>query len=137
MTTKLHDIATGQSGWEKECEWRDNNEAWLDTSAKIAFVVLDEIRRQNMTKQDLAFKMGVKPQYVSRIVKGSENLTLETISKLESALGISILDIRDNSKVVRTAKTSSDYIEGMVYSARFDTDRNRSLESAKIPPSLR
>ena len=35
--------------------------------------------------------MGCTPQYVSRLLKGEENLSLETISKLENALNVAIL----------------------------------------------
>jgi len=37
--------------------------------------------------------MGVSRQQVSKIVKGQENLTFETVSKLENALGITIIEI--------------------------------------------
>ena len=37
--------------------------------------------------------MNVTPQYVNNIVKGRENLTLETIAKLEKALGIELMTI--------------------------------------------
>lgn len=36
-------------------------------------------------------RMGCSPQYVSRLLKGEENLSLETICKLENALNLSIL----------------------------------------------
>jgi transcriptional regulator with XRE-family HTH domain len=49
---------------------------------------LDEI---NMTQKELAFLLKVSPQQVSKWVKGNENLTLETISKLEVALNIDLL----------------------------------------------
>ena len=35
--------------------------------------------------------MGCSPQYVSRLLKGEENLSLETICKLENALHESIM----------------------------------------------
>ncbi len=35
--------------------------------------------------------MGVTPQYVNKLVKGSENLTLEIICKIENILGFDIL----------------------------------------------
>jgi transcriptional regulator with XRE-family HTH domain len=35
--------------------------------------------------------MGVTPQQVNKIVKGNQNLTLDTITKLQDILGISIL----------------------------------------------
>ncbi len=40
--------------------------------------------------------MNVSPQQISKIVKGQENLTLETISNLEIALGIQIIEEKAN-----------------------------------------
>ena len=36
--------------------------------------------------------MGCSQQYVSRILKGTENLSIETITKIESALNLGILE---------------------------------------------
>ncbi len=44
--------------------------------------------RQSMTQRKLASKLGSSQQYVSKILKGNENLTLETVSKLEDALQV-------------------------------------------------
>ncbi|RYY54454.1 MAG: helix-turn-helix domain-containing protein [Chitinophagaceae bacterium] len=38
--------------------------------------------------------MGVSRQQVSKILRGNENLTFETVSKLENALNIRILSIK-------------------------------------------
>lgn len=93
--------------WIKVAEELEENEAWLDKSAKIAFAVLSLLREKKMTKQELAERMGVKAQYVSRIVKGTENLTLETISKLEMALGVSLMDVVDiSASIVATPAES-------------------------------
>ena len=83
--------------WLKVAEEIEENEAWLDKSAKIAFAILSLLREKQMTKQELAERMGVRAQYVSRIVKGTENLTLETISKIEMALGASLMEVTDVS----------------------------------------
>ena len=37
--------------------------------------------------------MGVSAQYINKIVKGSENLSLETISKIERALNIRLIEV--------------------------------------------
>ncbi len=37
--------------------------------------------------------MGVTPQYINKVVKGRENLSLETISKIEKALEISLVEV--------------------------------------------
>jgi transcriptional regulator with XRE-family HTH domain len=54
--------------------------------------VLKALEEQNLTQKDLAEKMQVSPQQISKIVKGHENLTLETIANLEIALDIKIID---------------------------------------------
>ena len=46
-----------------------------------------------MTQKKLAEIVGVSPQYINKVVKGRENLTLETIVKMEKALGIALIEI--------------------------------------------
>lgn len=78
---------------KKEAEFKKENKEWLRKSASIALAVRRELRLQGLSQQDLALKMGLSPQYIGRILKGQENLTLETISKLENAIGRSLLSI--------------------------------------------
>ena len=49
------------------------------------------MKQQNLSRQEVAERMGCSPQYISRLLKGEENLSLETIYKLENALNVSIL----------------------------------------------
>ena len=49
------------------------------------------LEEQALSQRQLAECMGCSPQYVSRLLKGEENLSLETICKLENALNLSIL----------------------------------------------
>jgi transcriptional regulator with XRE-family HTH domain len=46
-----------------------------------------------MSQKELAEKTGVSPQQVSKILKGNVNLTLDTSTRLEAALGIELLTI--------------------------------------------
>lgn len=46
---------------------------------------------QSVTQVELARRMGCSQQYVSNLLKGSSNMTLETIGRLEKALDIDIL----------------------------------------------
>lgn len=80
---------------EKESEKED---LYMEKSVRVAVNVLSILREKGMTKQELAERMGVSPQYVSRIVKGSENLTIETISKLEMALDCPLVSVLDYSE---------------------------------------
>ena len=79
------------SKWREKAEWRRSNKAWLPYSIKIAIKTAMAMHDQQMSQRQLADSMGCSPQYVSRLLKGEENLSLETICKLESALNVPIL----------------------------------------------
>jgi transcriptional regulator with XRE-family HTH domain len=82
----------------KELKWRQANRAWLRKSQAIAIKILSTLRTHGISQKELAEKMGVSPQMVNKIVKGSENLTLETISKIEVALGIHLIETAETLK---------------------------------------
>lgn len=98
---KLKNQSIKDEGWLKEAKWRQENEAWLDLSFAIAVKILRTLRNRNMTQKDLAVALGLSPQYVNKIVKGSENLTIETITKIEKALQISLIEVPDKSSAPR------------------------------------
>ncbi|PUZ26978.1 Helix-turn-helix [Chitinophaga costaii] len=92
INKKLADISAGEvSNWPEQVRARRENRAWLKKSAIIALKVLEALKAQGLTQKDLAGRLGVSPQQVSKIVKGHENLTLETITRLEQELGIQLL----------------------------------------------
>ena len=74
------------SKWREEAEWRRENWSWLRHSQKIAVKVLLEMKKEGLTQKGLAERMNCTQQYVSKILRGTENLTLETLSKLEEAM---------------------------------------------------
>lgn len=75
----------------------EKKKLWLDKSEKIAADVVYLLKKKEITKQNLAEKIGVSRQYINKIVKGKQNLTLETISKLEDALEENLIEINDVS----------------------------------------
>lgn len=97
-------ISDKKSNWLDEALWMEENEGWLDKSAQIAIRILSEIHRQKhvngMTQKKLAEKMGVREQYINKVVKGKENLTLKTISKIEAVLGIKLISL-EKENVIR------------------------------------
>ena len=80
-----------KTGWREKAQWRRDNRCWLRYSGFIAVAVLHQLEMRNIRQKDLAEKMGCSPQYISKILKGSENLTLETISKLEDCLDLDLV----------------------------------------------
>ena len=93
LNEKLSKLTSGApSDWKEQAKSRRENRAWLKKSAAIAVKVLEALKAQRLSQKDLALRMDISPQQVNKIVKGQENLTLETITNLEIALGIRIID---------------------------------------------
>lgn len=79
------------SKWREEAEYRVANKSWLRYSQHISMIMLDKMEELHMTQKSLAAKMGCSQQYVSKILKGRENLSIETLCKIEDALQITLL----------------------------------------------
>jgi ribosome-binding protein aMBF1 (putative translation factor) len=84
------------SSWHEEAEWYRQNSGWLKRSSKIAFHIFSVLDEKGISQKELALRMSVSPQYVNKIVKGKENLSLETIWKIEQALGITLISVNRN-----------------------------------------
>ena len=80
------------SKWREKAEWRNENKSWLRYSQRIAMMMLDKMEELGLTQKSLAERMGCSQQYISKVLKGTENLSIETISKIESALELEILE---------------------------------------------
>lgn len=80
------------STWREEAEWRRDNWSWLRHSQMIAVKVLLQMKKMGLTQTALAERMNCTQQYVSKILKGKENMSLDTLSKLEDALSINLIN---------------------------------------------
>lgn len=89
---KLEKYASSNpSKWREALEARQENKMWLRYSQRIAMLMLDKMDELGINQKQLAEMMSCSQQYISKILKGRENLSLETLSKIERALGISII----------------------------------------------
>jgi len=70
----------------------------LRESRSIALKILTRLDELKWTKKRLADEFGVKPQQITKITSGKENLTLETLVKLQEVLGISILSTFEENR---------------------------------------
>lgn len=57
----------------------------------IEFIVHREIKHLGLSKSDLAKRMGISLQSLSKLLNSQPNMTLKTIAKFELALGIKIV----------------------------------------------
>lgn len=99
-----------KSSWKEKVEWRRGKSDWLDKSSDIAFRILDALDELGWNKARLAQELGVTAQQVSKYVKGEENFKLETLCKLEKALGIELVTIlQEDEEIVK--KGSWEYVD--------------------------
>ncbi|NTV06728.1 MAG: helix-turn-helix domain-containing protein, partial [Chlorobiaceae bacterium] len=97
MKEKIDNLLSKEpSRWMEKASSDEANEARLERSSNIALPILGALQLNGMSQKELTEKIGVSPQLVNKILKGKENLTLETIDQLEIYGGKNALDrIRD------------------------------------------
>ena len=89
VLNKYKSDTTGK--WCEEAEYRRRNSRWLLYSAMISLRVRARMEEVGMTQVVLAKKLDCTQQHISMLLKGKNNMTLETIAKLEEALDFDII----------------------------------------------
>ena len=72
----------------EEANWRKANASWLRWSRQLAVILIGYMQDNGLKRSDLAHKLGVSPQYVSKLLSGTENLSFKSIANIEDKLGI-------------------------------------------------
>ncbi len=80
------------STFTEDAKWRQENEAWLKWSRGIALSIVNYMQENGLTRSDIANKLGVTPQYVSKILSGNTNFSFKSIAEIERKLGISCME---------------------------------------------
>lgn len=92
-------ISKKESGWLEKAKWRQENEDWLDISFSIAVKMLSALnsnKKANISpknQKELAETMGCSAQYINKLLKGKENLQIETICKIQRILNINLIEV--------------------------------------------
>ena len=84
-------VSTEKTDTLEKNQERIKNRAMLRESQNIAMKVLLKLKELGWTQRDLALKMEVSPQQITKIVSGKQNLTIETQIKLQYILDIPVL----------------------------------------------
>lgn len=97
---KLFSQSVKDSGWLEKAKWRQENEDWLDISFAVSVKILSALRDNkkadnNLPKnqKELAEVMGCTPQYINKLLRGQENLQIETICKIQRILNIKLIEV--------------------------------------------
>lgn len=139
------------SNWANIHQKRKTERSWKKNSAIIALNVLTLLEQKGWSQLRLAQEMGVSAAQVSKIVKGQVNFTLESISKLEIALGHKIISVdvidpeRDQrnyaqliewlekSRSLRTTKSSKQIMmANVIVKSSFSTKRSIPLKEFNL-----
>lgn len=81
------------SRFVEEANWRKENAGWLRWSRQLATTLIGYMQDNGLKRADLADRLGVSPQYVSRLLSGTENLSFKSIANIEDKLGISCMEL--------------------------------------------
>ncbi|MDE7375795.1 MAG: helix-turn-helix domain-containing protein [Muribaculaceae bacterium] len=82
------------SRFVEEAAWRKENESWLRWSRQLAVTLIGYMQDNGLKRVDLASRLGVTPQYVSKLLSGNENLSFKSMANIEDKLGISCFVMR-------------------------------------------
>lgn len=94
---------------------RIKDRAMLKESQRIALKVLLKLDELGWTQKDLAAKMGVTPQQISKIVSGKENLTIETQIQLQNILDIPVLASYYENKTKEMVEQIKIFTQELIY----------------------
>jgi transcriptional regulator with XRE-family HTH domain len=87
------------NSWMAKAIWEQENEDWLDLSFEIALKISSILSANKKAdiyprnQVELAETMGCSAQYVSKLMKGKENLQIETICKIGRILKANLIEV--------------------------------------------
>ncbi len=93
LKDRIINNAKKDESWLKEAKKRIENEDWLEYSFLIALRILRYLKTNNISQKILAERIGFSPQYLNKVLKGRENLTLETICKIQKEINVPLIQI--------------------------------------------
>lgn len=85
-------LSSEPSTFAEEAKWRQDNEVWLKWSQGIAMKIIDYMQKHNLSRADIASRLGCSPQYVSKILSGHTNFSFKSIAEIEKCLNIQIME---------------------------------------------
>jgi len=102
-------ISDSPSDFLDKAKWLVDNRSWLEISANIACKINSGLKVQGKSRSDLANFLHVTPQYISKVLKGRENLSLKTIDNIQKYLKINLIEVpslADHKEIVWAKKIS-------------------------------
>lgn len=77
---KQHE-SNAPSRFQENAEWRRENREWLKWSRDVTLSLVDYMETNEINRNGLAERLGVTPQYVSKILSGKVNFSYKKIAR--------------------------------------------------------
>ena len=81
------------SKFQENAEWRRENREQLKWSRDVALSLVDYMETNGINRNGLAGRLGLTPQYVSKMLSGKINFSFKSIVEIENKLSIRLLSI--------------------------------------------
>lgn len=89
--------SSSPSRFVDNAKWRKENRVWLEWSRGIALSLIEYMESKEMNRNDLAKKLDVSPQYISKILSGKVNFSFKSVAELEEKLNIKLLRVLESA----------------------------------------
>ncbi|MEO2071206.1 MAG: helix-turn-helix transcriptional regulator [Zunongwangia sp.] len=99
IKNKLKKTSKSDKKWIEKAKYRKENSAWLDISFAIAVKIMSKLKENKklnefpQSQKQLAKALDCSPQYVNKLLKGTENLQIETITRIEGILDLILIEV--------------------------------------------
>ncbi len=96
---RLKKTSKKDTSWIEKAKYRKQNKAWLDISFAIAVKIMSVLKQNKVdnkfpkSQKELAEVLNCSPQNVNSLLSGKENFKLETITKIEQILNITLIQV--------------------------------------------
>lgn len=108
---KLSQPERKNARWKEIAQWNLKHADSLEDYAIIAGRILECLKAKDMTQKQLAEQLAVSPQALTRIVKGRQNLSLQTIRRVEKVLDIQLVSVVKQTKPILKINAELIHIE--------------------------
>lgn len=81
--------------WKEIARWNEQHAACLDDLVIIATRIRSALKDKGLSQKELAAALEVCPQALTRIMKGRQNLSLQSIRRIEKVLNIRLISIHE------------------------------------------
>ncbi|TWF35866.1 hypothetical protein FHW36_108222 [Chitinophaga polysaccharea] len=109
LRKKLNELTAGDDGKESveffaRVAFREANKDWLVKSGDIIMTVIAVMSKLKLTPADMAKRMNISEEEMYKILRGDENMTLQTIVRMEKVFGIDLIKVVKSSVAVKAVE---------------------------------